>query len=193
MCCSEPDYVLEYEMTEGKWELSQKRAIPHSGYDVIRELGKTREELLDLFGDPNEAGAMEDLNNSYYKGDYYYFYDHLQTGFMIGGEPARVRGIELLGYYYCLSISTGEQPHRLIQQLGEPSSQGYSEEAKRAEYPPYVRFYSLPDIRKHLLSVGRGAMLDNLLPEFEGILSFYFFSESEEGPVEIILVADGEE
>jgi hypothetical protein len=193
VCCSEPDYTLEYEMIDGQWSLSQKRAIPHSGYDVIRELGKPLEELLDIFGDPNEASAIEDLNNSYYHGDYYYFYDHLQTGFMVGGEPARVQGVELLGFYYCLSIAAGAQPHHLIQQLGEPSSQGYSEEARRVGYPPYIWFYSLPDIKEHLMSVGRGEMLDNLLPEFAGKLSFYFFSESEESPIEIILAVDSKE
>jgi hypothetical protein len=60
-------------------------------------------------------------------------------------------------------------------------------------YPPYIWFYSLPDIKEHLMSVGRGEMLDNLLPEFAGKLSFYFFSESEESPIEIILAVDSKE
>lgn len=188
MCCSEPEYLLEYEMVDGWWRLNQARATPHSGYDVIREIGNSLERLIDLYGSPNRLIEIKELDNSYYMGEYYYYYDHLMTGFIVGGELPLVQGVELLGHYYCFSVAVGDMPENLNDKLGEPTSHGYSKEADKEGYPSYVRYYKFPEIEEHLRASGRYGLLEYLLPEYMGYLGTYVFSESEYSAVKIILV-----
>ncbi len=187
MCCSEPEYLLEFELLDDQWFFKQARSTPHSGYDMIREIGNSLEELLDLYGSPSRLEEIKESGIFFHKGDYYYYYDHLMTGFIVGGELPLVLGVELLGYYYCFSVAVGDSPENLKVKLGEPTSEGYNKQAEKDGYPAYVRYYQYPDIVEHLQAIKRYGLLDYISPDFDGYLDTYVFSESEYSTVQMVL------
>ena len=139
--------------------------MPTPGFDMLDVMGLHKDELLSLFGDPDQYYFQEEHGGEM-------FYEYLGATFYYTPGSEIVDAITITAIYEdygygLMDIYVGSSFDQVESWLGAPDYEGYDELFTEAGMPSYGMHY----------------FLENGYPGLEGQLNLFFFAESADRPI----------